>query len=596
MKTMRRRIPISLATALVLWAVLVLRIAQRPPTNILSWDTFGYHLYLPAAFIHHDVSIRDTTWVQSANNTYKCTGTLYQLSLLPSGAWVNKYPMGMAMLWSPFFLGGHAVAGIVGAPQDGFSTPYRTALIVAALVYLLIGLLLLRKLLRLFFDDRVTAATLALIVLGTNYLSLAVHGTGMPHIFLFSLGIAAIWHSIGWYREGRLRHALALGFVLGLMVVSRPSEIVWCLVPLFMGLHHVPTHLNMLWQRRAQLFTMALVATAVCLPQLLYWKSLTGQWFYNSYDNPGEGFEFLHPYIGKVLFSARKGWYLYTPIMLMATLGIGLLWRRTKDLRWPVLAFFLANLYLIGSWSCWWYADSFGSRALVQSYGLMALPLGTVIVWLGRARWPLRTLGVALLLGLAGLNVFQTWQFENGLIHTSRMTWPAYRAVFGQAKAPPNWAELLLVERAYDNGPHTPNLARYRPRELARISLAEEGALGKGREFSPAFAHPWEAITAYDHVWFEVVFRVLRPTDATTPLVTVVTTFEHEGGSYAYQARNVQWDGTPPGARQEMRVWYMSPEVRRPSDVFKTYCWLRDTLPVRIEELSITLHEPIQRP
>ncbi|HRH38607.1 MAG TPA: hypothetical protein PK760_09690, partial [Flavobacteriales bacterium] len=92
-----KRFSPSLIAALALWCVLAVVLLKAPPTNILSWDTFGYHLYLPATIIHHDPGISDPTWVQQANDTYKNTGTIYQISQLPNGRWVDKYPLGLAI-------------------------------------------------------------------------------------------------------------------------------------------------------------------------------------------------------------------------------------------------------------------------------------------------------------------------------------------------------------------------------------------------------------------------------------------------------------------------------------------------------------------
>ncbi len=615
METARSRIPLSLITALALWCLIAFGIFRAPPKNILAWDTFGYHLYLPATFIHHDPGIADATWVNDAVHTYGSTGTLYQISQLPDGRWVNKYPLGLAMLWSPFFIVAHIVAGWTGAPQDGFSAPYQWSLIIAALVYMLAGLLVLRKVLRTFFGEAVTAATLALIVTGTNYFHQAVYSQGMPHVFLFTLGVGVVWHSILWHREHRRRDAILLGVLLGLLVASRPSEMVWVFIPLLIGMMDARNwreHVRTLWSKRKHLFLMATVATLVCLPQLAYWKWMTSKWLYMSYNNPGEGFEFFHPYTWEVLFSFRKGWFIYTPLMLLATLGIFLVRRYAASMHWPVIVFFVLNLYVVSSWSCWWYADSFGQRALVQSYALMALPLGALLCWLQEQRLHWKLLGIAGTLLLVVLNLFQTHQSINGVVHTSRMTWPAYKATFGSMEMPPNMNDLLLVERSYVGENGSPDPSRYMRRALVAMNfddLPTEGPdagvrdttsdpfslafrLHKGREFSPAWRLPWEQLTASDHVWLEVTCRVQRPIDGSVPKLTLVTTFERAGNSYAYQTADATLQEVQPGEWQTVRLWHLSPEVRRPTDEVLAYCWLRDTLPVVVDDMEVVLYEP----
>jgi len=615
----RKRISLSLVTALSLWGLLAFVLLKAPPQNILSWDTFGYHLYLPATLIHHDPGLHDPIWVKDAVATYNSSGSLYQISKLPDDdRWVMKYPVGLAMLWSPFFVAGHFAAGMCDAPQDGFSPPYQWALIIGSLLYMLVGLLVLRKVLRAFFTEAVTAATLALVVAGTNYFHQAIQGTGMPHVFLFTLGAGVLWQNIQWHRSGRRRHALITGALLGLLVVSRPSEIVWVFIPLLIGLPEAGSgrkHVRTLWSRRKHLVLMAATAALVCFPQLIYWKWMTGQWLYMSYNNPGEGFEFLHPYVGEVLFSFRKGWYIYTPLMLVATLGIFLVRRYAVGMRWSVIAFFVINLYVVSSWSCWWYADSFSQRALVQSYPLMALPLGAALCWLKEQRVHWMIPGVAALLLLVVLNLFQTHQSINGLVHTSRMTWPAYKAVFGTVSAPPNFNELLSVERSYTGEEGSPDLSRYKRRKLVAMhfdmvadgsdpgvrdtsAFAGGGAflLQQGRDFSPGWRTTWEELTHCHHVWLEVSCRVQRPLDGSTPLLTLVTTFEHNGHSYAYATRDAKLDEVAPGEWQRLSLWHLSPEVRRPTDPVIAYCWLRDTLPVLVDEMEVVLYEPKVEP
>jgi len=177
----------SLVTLLALWCTVVVLVLREPPTNVLSWDTFGYYLYLPATFLHGDPGMLDHGWVQKTLDTYHGSATFYQAQLLPDGRWVMKYPMGLAVLWSPFFAVAYGVAGLTGHAQDGFSAPYQWAIISASLLYMLVGLLALRKVLLHFFPDHITAIVLALLVLGTNYLHQSLYASGMPHVILFTL-------------------------------------------------------------------------------------------------------------------------------------------------------------------------------------------------------------------------------------------------------------------------------------------------------------------------------------------------------------------------------------------------------------------------
>ena len=607
--------PWSRITAVGLWCILAVALLRNPPVNILNWDTFGYYLYLPATILHQDPSIQDISWVEEARATYNSSSTLYRAQEQPSGGWVLKYPMGMALLWLPFFICGHVGAIITGSPLDGFSDPYQWALIMGLLSYVLVGLLLLARVLRTFFPEDVSAGVLALVVMGTNYVHQVFYSTGMPHVFLFTLYAGVLWHSVQWHRDHRWADAWKLAVLLALLALSRPSELVAIVIPVLTGLpgwSHWREHVAGLWRRRKQIASALLIALFIGSLQLLYWKWLTGRFLYMSYNNPGEGFEFLHPYTWEVLFSFRKGWYIYTPIMAVATAGILLLRRHLPALRWSIGVFFLLNLFVVSSWSCWWYADSFGQRALVQSYAVMALPLGAVLVWLrGRKLW-WSIPGVAVLLGLTAFNLFQVRQSALGLIHTSRMTWPAYKAVLGTLERPEGLEELWSVERSYSDDQGMPELGRYRSRPLRAltfeaplIGVSDTGRvpvdggraghaweLGHGREFSPTITIPWHSLTSADHVWFKVSCEVLSKPSEPLPRVALCAKFEHNGHAYGYRAKEFDAAMRDSSGRSEISFWYMSPEVRRPTDPLVVYVWLMDSIPAVVDNIQVTLLEP----
>lgn len=115
---------------------------RSPPERPLSWDAFGYYLYLPATFLHQDLGLSDIGWIHQAVDRYNSTETLYQVGQGPNGEPTFKYSMGLAVLWAPFFALGHGIAWFTNAPQDGFSAPYTSAILMGSMLYVLLGLLL----------------------------------------------------------------------------------------------------------------------------------------------------------------------------------------------------------------------------------------------------------------------------------------------------------------------------------------------------------------------------------------------------------------------------------------------------------------------
>src|SRR5690606_154748 len=99
----------------------------------------------------------------------------------------TKYSYGVALLQAPFFLGAHIYAKITGTYADGYGQPYRNAVNIAGVFYLIFGLLLLYKFLRFQFKSTISFITVALILLGTNVFHYGVYETGMSHIYSFFL-------------------------------------------------------------------------------------------------------------------------------------------------------------------------------------------------------------------------------------------------------------------------------------------------------------------------------------------------------------------------------------------------------------------------
>ncbi|MBS1570597.1 MAG: hypothetical protein JST45_14305 [Bacteroidetes bacterium] len=601
----------SLPAALLVWLLAGIGIFQNTERTRFTWDSFGYHLYLPAAVAHHDPLMKDLGWVEQARKDFDASGTLYQISTLEDGAHVDKYTMGLAVLWSPWFLAGHVIAKVTGQPQDGYSPPYDLAVRAGVWLYLLLGLLALRAVLRSRFSDWIATLVLLLLFAATNLIDQATAGTAMPHITLFCLYACILWATLRWTEERRSGRALVLAVLMGLAMLVRPSEGVCVLLPfLWRGGNELPNPFKRAWQLRRQWIAIIAVMFLIGLPQFIYWKAATGHWFLDTYNNAGEGFDFLGPHTWPFLFSFRKGWYIYTPLMLLATAGIFLLRRSWREAFQPVLAFFLLNLFVLSSWTNWWYADSFGSRAMVGSYAVMALPLAAVLQWAaGGGRMRKWMIGV-LLAACTALNLFQYWQFKHGIIHSSRMTWAAYKAGFGKTTAPANLEDLLLVYRSYSGEQIRPDSSKYDRVPMPELSallpapdtvfrdtstgtLHHAYRLDGQHPFTQAMHVPFNELTTHDHAWIELEWQVFMPGSGTKG--SFVTTFEHGGKNYAYMAEDIEKHHVPPGHWTTVYTWYLTPEVRNRKDLFVTYFWLRDTVPMYVSGPTITTYQPKKR-
>jgi len=177
---------------------------------------------------------------------------------------------------------------------------------------------------------------------------------------------------------------------------------------------------------------------------MLYWKHLTGVFIYNSYADDNGKFFFTHPNVFMSLFSYRKGWLLYTPVMLLLFPGLIFLWRRYRHLFWPVFIYFILNIWIVSSWYIPWYGGSFGQRAYIASYSILALAIGAFFAsLLNKRKIMTKILGLTIAAIFVFHNFFQLTQFRHGAIHYISMTREAYWDSFGRSYPSPRFQYLL---------------------------------------------------------------------------------------------------------------------------------------------------------
>ncbi len=614
-KFMKPYITPSAWLSLLLIAGIVFFRFEYPPVGILSWDVFGYYLYLPAAFIYHDLKLTDIGWVQHIIGQYNTTSTFYQATTLPDGGWVMKYSMGMAVLNAPAFFLAHLFSMIADFKTDGFSLPYQYAWAISGLVYSAIGIWMMRKILLNFFDEKITCYLLVIIVLATNYFQLTAFDGYLSHNYTFTLYTFIVWFTLQWHKNQSWHTAFGLGISMGLVVLVRPSELVCIFIPLVWGISNSESlrhKIQLIKTNYRHVLLLVVSAITAGLPQLLYWKYSSGHWLYYSYNNAGEGFEFSHPYLAEVLFSFRKGWFVYTPVMVFALAGFVSLYRNNRALFYSFLLYFVVNLYVVSSWTCWWYAGgSYSQRALLSSYVVLAIPLGYLLKQIQSGNKLLRAILLTILGLMLLLNLFQTWQWAHGVIDRTRMTKEYYMAVFGKTSCTEADRKLLMIERPNDDVEILKNESDYTSRPAALFDFEKQGDDGltlnsdtvfEGNyslrmddlhPFSSTFEMPYTQITNKDHAWLRAEVKVFPVCAVKENMASLVITFQHKGEAYHYRALSISQESPAmkPGQWNTMRMDYLTPEIRSKDDTIKIYFWLQGKDPVYIDNMKITIFD-----
>lgn len=424
----------------------------RKRDRVIEWDVHSYYAYLPAVFLYDDIRLEQSDVLKEGDFF------LFWPSVAPNGNRVIKTTMGVSLLYAPFFVAGDLTARITGAPRNGWSPPYKVWLLLGGLVYFAAGLWLVVLLLRRAgYTDAVACATILLVGGGTNLFCYATQSGTASHVYSFFL-VACV---LLVFQRCHLRltggGAIALGLLMGLITLVRPVNALIVLPFVFYGISSwqgLRQRVLQLWGARVQLLVAMLLAALVWLPQLLYWRTITDSWFFNPYLE--EGFFFGNPHILDGLFSFRKGWLLYTPIMAFAILGLLVYDQALRPWRVGTVVLLAVFIHVTFSWWCWWYGGAFGQRPFIDIYALLALPLAATVQWvLTRRQWWPKVLAACLAGGFIWLNIFQTYQFEQGSLHYDGMSRALYRAQFGRMEKVPEFYDLVDVpdyERARATG------------------------------------------------------------------------------------------------------------------------------------------------
>lgn len=395
---------------------------QRTAPSILEADARGYYAYLPAIFIYHDLNYGFFEELDAQR--YYNSNLFYDYRLTVNGQKVNKYFCGTAILELPFFLLAHAYVTATGGAADGYSPPYLYALTIASVVYLLIGLWMFNRLMIQFgVGPFGRATTLLAISFGTNLFYYAAVEPGMSHVYSFALMAAfllAAYRSVHLADVGGTR---MMTVILGLIVLVRPVNLLIIgALPLMAGSWGSFTA----WLRGlvskpiGTLISVIIFAAIVSIQPIIYRISSGSFWVYTYAE---EGFNFLQPYIIDILFSYKKGLFLYTPMYLVAVLSAFWVWKDSPFRLLFYLLFIVALTYVLSSWWNWWYGGSFSSRVYVEYIPFLFIPFA---MFLHRIRQRIRYAAITLIFMITVLCQLQTYQYRYYIIHWEDNTKESY--------------------------------------------------------------------------------------------------------------------------------------------------------------------------
>ncbi|MEQ9188871.1 MAG: hypothetical protein RLP15_14150 [Cryomorphaceae bacterium] len=537
---------------------------------VIRSDGFAYYGYIQGTLVHHDPlnTFHGELEGDALNRSWMHEGL--------EGRYLPKMTMGLAYAWVPGFIIADFIAGLTSYPQDGWSRPYQLAVGFTGILFLLIGIYALWNALSHWFSNAVSSLTVLLIVIGTNLLHYGSVENSMSHVYSFALISLFLLFSQKWVSYYKSRDLLIAAFLLGWIILIRPTNgIVGLFLPIL--LLEKERHLRRLIHVKTVL--AAMIAFLPILPQLIFWKLAAGEWLHYSYEQ--ESFFWLNPHIIDGLFSYRNGWLLYTPMMVLALLGIPLLVKQSKGLLYAIITIVGVHIYVTFSWWCWYYGGSLSIRPMIDVYPLLALPLAAFLAWI--LRKPLSLwIPVFMGIGLLVWNNFLQIKYSNlGIITDSTMTKDAYWATFMQPEKP----KPLDFAGLYRD-PDTENLRKGLPERLiydtnyaeplGYIDISGESKghlLGGQKRFSKSLEIPGALLPDNTETLLQIRMKV-RCENPKENELHAVASFQKEDRNYRYQAANVAQLGVKPNEMSTVRLYTKRPVYFPDDGILQLYAYM----------------------
>jgi hypothetical protein len=372
--------------------------------QVMRGDAVQYYAYLRSAVFDRDLDFQN-----EYEHFYGARGddappSVWLTERTPAGRPPNMMSVGPAILWSPFYLlcaGALWVLSAAGVGQapTGFSTGLQLSAGVAGALYATAGAWLsFLAARRLFGVPAALWSTLVVWLAGPavyySVISPAYsHATSLFAVSLFVL----IWlRSIGRYDLAR---GLLLGLAGGLAALVRWQDAIVLLLP---ACELISARLSgRLSTSRLAGLAGALAAGLVAgvLPQLAAWQAVFGSALV--VPQGGSFMRWTEPALLSVLFSTRRGLFLWTPALLLAAAGLAWLWRRDRLVGSATALTVAVAVYVNAAVWDWWAGEAFGARRFISYTPLFVLGLAALAHRLDEAGR--RT---ALRLAAAGLIVY----------------------------------------------------------------------------------------------------------------------------------------------------------------------------------------------
>jgi hypothetical protein len=348
-------------------------------------DGVGYYAYARALLIEHRLDF-EPDW-QNANTSFRMgrldsEGQVRATEYTVTRHIDNHFSIGPAILWAPFLLTADVLVRadrLFGGQvaENGFSFPYIVAMSLGTAIYGFLAVFLSFRLAKKYLPERWAFLSALGIWFASSLPVYMYFNPSWSHAHSAFMVAVFFWY---WERtrgERTWTQWMALGAISGLMLDVYYVNGVLLIVPLIESLAEYWESIRTRQvQDAVRLFLQNIVFVAmifvIFLPTLVTKKIIYGGYLTFGYQ---VRWFLMSPALLKVAFSSEHGLFSWTPILLLAVIGLVLLRKRDRMLSLCCVAAFAIYLYAIGCYEDWAGISSFGNRFFVSLTPIFVLGL-----------------------------------------------------------------------------------------------------------------------------------------------------------------------------------------------------------------------------
>jgi len=405
---------------------LLLFVVSLPFVNPwIHGDGVGYYAYLHSPLIDHNLQFENEWQAGNASFTMGRLGPHGEVlaSQYTSTHHIdNHFSVGPAILWAPFVGTVHFVLVCLdhfGAnfSLSGFSRPYLLAMALSTALYGFLGLWLSFCLARHYISEKwAFLATVGYWFASPLPVYMYLNPSWSHAHSLFSVALF-LWY---WHRTRGRRTAfqwVVLGLLAALMANVYYLNVILLLVP---GCEAIAQYVDAIrtgpesqqsgWRKSVPNLLsfhllLGLIFVIGMLPTLITKKIIYGGFFTTGYPGASDWL-WARPVLFKVLFSSDHGLLSWTPILILAILGIAMFRRLDRPHAFSLWITLVSFYYVIACYENWDGLASFGNRFFISLGPIFILGLAAFFERINDL-W--RNESKAFVAGALAVSIFIAW-------------------------------------------------------------------------------------------------------------------------------------------------------------------------------------------